>query len=167
MKKEIREKVKEFKSREQQIIMAINENPGDSKLKAEFMKIRKEKRDWLNELGGRLEVKNAQEAAMLDTLISEAEIDMSKVAKREAELSEYITQSAKKAKEIQPGYERTIDDKGQMIAIIEQSVMDKIRRIDKFNKKRNKKSFLNIAICKFKKSKQQSQESEQQGPSQE
>ncbi len=167
MKKEIREKVKEFKSREQQIIMAINENPSDSKLKAEFMKIRKEKRDWLNELGGRLEVKNAQEAAMLDTLISEVEIDMSKVAKREAELSEYITQSAKKAKEIQPGYERTIDDKGQMIAIIEQSVMDKIRRIDKFNKKRNKKSFLNIAICKFKKSKQQSQESEQQGPSQE
>lgn len=166
MKKEIREKVIEFKKKEQELIIAINENPEDSKLKTELMKVRKEKRDWLNKLGGRLEIKNSEEAAMLDAMVSDAERTISKAAKRNVELQEYISQSAKRFREPQLGYERTLDDKGQMEAIAEQSAMDKVRKIDKFNKKRNKKSFLNIVVCKFKKSKQQSQEQENQGPSQ-
>lgn len=166
MKREIREKVIDFKKNEENLLIAISENPEDSKLKADLMKLRKEIRTWLNEVGGRLEVKNAQEAAMLDTLISDAEHQISWAAKKYVELNQYIAQSAKRAREPQPGYERVVDDKSQIAAISEQSAIDKVGKVDKFNRKRNKKSFLNIVICKFKKSKQQTQEQEAQGPSQ-
>lgn len=166
MKREIREKVREFKKKEEEFIIAISKNPDDSKLKAEYMKLRKEIRSWLNEIGGRESIKNAEDAAMLDTLVSDAEHQISRAAKKNIELNEFISESAKRARDVQPGYERTMDDKGQIAAIAEISAMDKVKKIDKFNKKRNKKSFLNIVICKFKKSKQQSQEQENQGPSQ-
>lgn len=166
MRKEVREKIRDFQKREKNIIVAISENPGDSKLKADLMKIRSEKKKWLSEVGGFSEDMTLEELSGLEVMVSAADREISRAAKYEASLEEYIAQTAKKLRDPQPGYERVIDDKGQMIAIAEQSAMNKVKTLDKFNKKRNKKSFLNVVICKFKKSKQQSQEQEQQGPSQ-
>ena len=166
MKKEIKEKLREFQRKEKDIIVAISENPSESKLKADLMKIRSEKKKWLNEVGGFSEDMSLEELSGLEAMVSAADREISRAAKYEASLEEYIAMSAKKIREPQPGYERVVDDKSQMIAIAEQSAMNKVRTLDKFNKKRNKKSFLNVVICKFKKSKQQSQEQEQQGPSQ-
>ena len=72
-------------------------------------------------------------------MVSAADREISRAAKYEASLEEYIAMSAKKIRETQPGYERVVDDKSQMIAIAEQSAMNKVRTLDKFNKKRNKK----------------------------
>jgi hypothetical protein len=44
------------------------------------MKLRKEIRSWLNEIGGREGIKNAEDAAMLDTLVSDAEHQISRAA---------------------------------------------------------------------------------------
>lgn len=166
MKKEIKEKVIEFKKKEEELLQAINKNPQDSKLKADLMKLKNEVKKWLGEVGGISSEMSQEEIAQLEMMTSSAERAIFKAAKYNAELTEYITQSAKRAREIQPGYERVIEDKGQMASIAEHNAIDKVRAIDKVNRKRNKKSFLNIVICKFKKSKQQQQEQESDGPSQ-
>ncbi len=166
MKKEIREKVIEFKEREENLLISLNENPTEQRYRAELMKLKNERKKWLNEIAGFSSDLTPEEITQIDMLVSSAEREISRAAKYYAGLSEYITQSARKFREPQPGYEKVVDDKGQMVAIAEHCAMDKVRQLDKLNRKRNKKSFLNIVICKFKKSKQQEQAQESDGPSQ-
>lgn len=166
MKKEIREKVIEFKEREEKLLISLNENPTEQRYRAELMKLKNERKKWLNEIAGLSSDLTPEEIAQIDMLVSSAEREISRAAKYYAGLSEYISQSARRSREPQPGYERVVDDKGQMVAIAEHCAMDKVRQLDKLNRKRNKKSFLNIVICKFKKSKQQEQAQESDGPSQ-
>lgn len=166
MKKEIREKIVEFKKKEEKLLLDINENPENSKLKADLMKLKNELKKWLSEVGGLSSDMSEAEVTQLEMLVSSAEHAIYRAAKHGAEFSEFITQSLKRARESQPGFEIMVNDKSQSVALSEQTAMDKVGAIDKFNKKRNKKSFLNIVICKFKKTKQQEQSQESDGPSQ-
>ncbi len=167
MKREIKEKVIELKKIERDLIIAISKNPEDSKLKADLMRARSEKNKWLNEIGGFAEDMSLEEISYLESCVAGAGSDISRAAKYEANLSEYITQVAEGATGTQLGYERMVDDKSQMIAIAEQSAMEKVRKLDKFNRKRNKQSFVNVVICKFKRPKtSENTQDSQKGPTQ-
>lgn len=167
MKKEIREKVAEFKKMERDLIVSINKNPQDSSLKVELLKVKAEKRKWLNKVGGFAEGMNPEDFSYLESLVKSASFDISRAAKYEANLAEYISQVAENIKGTEPGYERIVDDKGQLVAIAEQSAMEKVRKLDKFNRKRNKQSFVNVVICKFKRPKiSENTQDSQKGPTQ-
>ncbi len=166
MKKETKLKIAEFKNRKSGLILTLKAEPENQKVVADMQALNSEIVAWLQSIAGEIETMTAEEKAQVEKLIKKAHEAIHIAGRRESELVGYIHESAKRAHEYQPGYERIVDDKGQMSAIAEQCARNNVAKIEKFNKKRNKKSFLNIVICKFKKSKQQSQESDKvtEGP---
>ena len=167
MKREIREKAIEFRQREEDLLVALKANPDDSALKVEMMKFRKEKKDWLNQVGGLADDMSLEEIAKLESLVEAAERDLTVAAKNSASVYEYISNAANNFKCFIPNYERTVDDKSQLEAIAEDAALSRVNALDRFNRKRNKQSFVNVVICKFKrlKSRENTQDS-QQGPTQ-
>ena len=165
MKKEIRNRVVDFRKKEESLIIEINKNPDNSSLKTELMKLRNERKKWLNDVGGFSANMLPEDVAKLENMVSNADRSMSKAARTSADVVEYISECAKHARDYIPGYQRRVDDMGQIAAIAEDVAISKVKELDKFNKKRNHQSFLNVIICKFKRPKTQEQSNEAQGPS--
>ena len=157
MKKEIESKVSEFIRRESNLIVALNKKTTDSKSRADLLKLRHEIMTWLNELGGRKTITRAEDGAALDQLVHNAASDMSHTAKINAQLVEFIEQSIK-TREDWSDYDRVVEDYGQLEALAQMRANKSVKALEKFNKKLNGKSFLNVLMCKFKKSKAQESE---------
>ena len=167
MKREIREKAIEFRQREEDLLVASKANPDDASLKVEMMRFRKEKKDWLSQIGGLTDDMSLVEIAKLNSLVEAAEMGLTRAAKNSASVAEYISKAAENIRDYVPNYERNVDDKCQLAAIAEDSAIERVKALDKFNRKRNKQSFINVVICKFKRQKaSENTQDSQQGPTQ-
>lgn len=165
MKKEIENKLSEFIRRESNLIVAINANPSDSKARTDMLKLRHEITEWLGELGGSKTLSRPEDCAALDVLMRNATIDISHTAKINSQLVEYIQSAAREGGDAWARYEKIVEDFSQLEALSQAKAEKAIKALQKFNKKVNGKSFLNVLMCKFRKSKAQENANENQGPS--
>ena len=162
-KEEIRIKIADFKTRESELILKLNEDASNKEVAQQMTLVRKQLREWLYSFIEKPENLKEEERERLDQMVDNAMKAILRAGKLNADLASYISECAKNFDKVIPNYERVMEDKGQMAILAEQNAFDKVSKIDKLNKKKNKNSFLNVVICKFRKSKQQSQESDK-GP---
>ena len=161
MKKEIRQKISGYKTRVAPLILKLKEEPGNPEAVRKLQVIEKEIAAWLQTIVGDMSSMTPQELSSLENMFADVQKAVLNAGQKEAELSAFISASARRIKEPQPYYERIVDDKSQVAVLAEESACDRVAAIEKFIKKKNRKPFLNISICKFRKSKQQAaQESE-------
>lgn len=165
MKKELENKIEEFIRRESNLIVTLNANPTDSKARVDMLKLRHEITEWLGMVGGSKTLQRPEDCAALDRLIRKATAEISRTAKINSRLVEYIEETMKQSGEAWADYERVVEDYGQLEALAQADANKAVKDIVKFDKKVNGKSFLNILMCKFKKSKAQEKSNENQGPS--
>ena len=165
MKKELANKIEEFIKRESNLIVTLNANPSDSKARVEMLKLRHEITEWLGTVGGSKTLQRPEDCAALDRLIRKASAEISRTAKINSKLVEYIEETMKQGGDAWINYERIVEDYSQLEALAQADANKAVKDIVKFDKKVNGKSFLNILMCKFKKSKAQENANENQGPS--
>lgn len=157
MKKEIENKLSEFIRKESNLIFVLNKNATDSKSRAALLKLRHEVLAWLAEIGGGETITKPEDRAELDQLVHNAASEISHTAKINSQLVGFIEESMK-TKDGWRDYERIVEDYGQLEALAQMRASKAIKALDKFNKKINGKGFLNVIMCKFKKSKAQTSE---------
>jgi len=116
-------------------------------------------------VGGSKTLQRPEDCAALDRLIGKATAEISRTAKINSRLVEYIEETMKQGGDAWADYERVVEDYGQLEALAQADANKAVKDIVKFDKKANGKSFLNILMCKFKKSKAQEKSNENQGPS--
>lgn len=165
MKKELANKIEEFIKRESNLIVTLNANPSDSKARVEMLKLRHEITEWLGTVGGSKTLQRPEDCAALDRLIRKASAEISRTAKINSKLVEYIEETMKQGGDAWINYERIVEDYSQLEALAQADANKAVKDIVKFDKKVNGKSFLNVLMCKFKKSKAQENANENQGPS--
>lgn len=159
MKKEIREQFNEYKHRESEAILKIFADKKDVSAKAELDEARQEAVKWLESLSGISENSTQEAKDLVGRMVGAASREIEYAAKESAYLISYIRECTQKREGSWPSYYAITENMGQSLALAEQSAMDKIRKIVNYNKKQNKKSFLNNVICRLRKSKlQESQE---------
>lgn len=161
MKKEIRQKISGYRTRVKPLILKLKEEPGNPEAVRKLQAIEKEITEWLQTIAGDMSSMTPQELSSLEKMFADVQKAVLHAGQKDAELSAFISASARRYRDPQPHYERIVDDKSQVAVLAEEAACDKVAAIEKFIKKRNRKPFLNISICKFRKSKQQAaQESE-------
>lgn len=162
MKKiEIEKKVAEFKRKGSDIF----ELEGDEYTK-KLAEYKKEISDWVQSVAGDFSSLRDSDQKKMNLLISEARDLIELVSRANSIHIKFIRGTAENFKNPQSNYERVSDDMGQWTAINEMEACKKVEKIGRLNKKANRKSFLNVAICKFRKTVnrevQANQESEEQ-----
>ena len=162
---EIREKVLEFKQREERLLMDIKERPLDQNTRNELKKLIQERQKWLFELGGASDEMSMKEIEKLNLLVTAAEKELSSAAASFVALSEF---NATAAKSPQPNYEITLEKKSKHADFSELSALNKINAIVCFDKRRRQKSFVKAKIGEIRrKIKSAYKDNGSQGPSQE
>ena len=160
MNKETREKITEFKKREAGLLLSILENPSqDAVFKLYLSKLRKERANWLGEIGGKTQDLPAETMMKLDELVARAAESISLAALRHFQLEAYINDAHKNGSNYGRCYEMMIENYGQLEALSEMAAEGHIRALERFNNKINGRSFLSVLLCKFKKAKSQEAES--------
>lgn len=155
MKKELTQKISEFIRKESNLMTRVEKVPGDTKAAADLMKLRAEKNRWLTQVGGGKSVVKPEDVVTLENLVREAASEITRAAKINKKMVEYIETAIK---ENMAGYERVVEDYGQLEALAEMSAQSIVKKLDKLNSRVNGKGFLNVVMCKFKKSKMQENE---------
>lgn len=166
MKKETREKVYQTIQLEEELYTALTKKPEDSELKARVAKFKKDKEDFLKQTGGVSSELSEKDLVELNKRISKASQAISRAANGRRELLDFIHSNARKVMTMEQ-YTNISEDKGQMSALADVYAIDKVNDLVKFNRRMNGKSFLNVVICKFKRTKSQQQEKETQSPTNE
>lgn len=161
MKKEIRQKILGFKNRVTPLFLRLKAEPGNPEAVRKLEAIGEEVSAWLQTIIGDMSSMSPQEAKELERMVADVQNAIYNAGQKDADLSAFIAASAKKYKEPQPHYERIVDDKAQISFLALETAYERVAAIEKFVKKKNKKPFLGISNCKFRKPKQQdTQESE-------
>lgn len=163
-KEEIRLRVADFKTRESELILKLNEDASNKETAQQMVLVRKHLSEWLYSIIQKPENLSDEEREQLDQMV---EIAMNAIL-RAGKLNAVLAKSFSDGENISPKhflqYESLIKENSRKAFLAEQNACDKVLKIDKLNKKKNRNNFLNVVICKFRKSKQQSQESDK-GPS--
>lgn len=165
MKKELREKISQFITTEGRLVSKAEDFPSDQKTSAALLKFRHEKNAWLREVGGGKSVVKPEDVMILESLIREASAEITRAAKIHNQMTSYISSAIEEGFHSMGNYERVVDDYSQLEALAEMSAQDIVKKLVKLNNRVNGKSFLNVLLCKFKKSKAQENVNENQGPS--
>lgn len=134
----------QFKIAEAKEILKIEKDPLDSKAAEELQDIRLDRFAWLCEIAGYSKGKKLSEPelAVLEQLISSAEISMNHVAENYAKLLGVIESAAKNSRKPVPNYDRQTDDYSQLVALGEISVLNRIKELEFFKNRNEKGSFL-------------------------
>ena len=159
MKKELIEQIEEFKKREVSLLLELKDYPNNEEVNARMAQFMLQKKAWLETIGGALGNLSPANRKKLVGLVSAAEKEMTRAAKMNASLIVFIEDSAHDPSLTMNGYDQIIEDNSQLEALYDEAVRKKVNALDKFNKKQNKKSFVGVDVCKFRKSKTQEQES--------
>lgn len=167
MKKEITQKISELIRTESNLVSRAEDFPSDPKTSTALMKFRHDKNAWLTEVGGGKTIVRPEDVMQLENLVREASAEITRAAKINKQLSSFISSvfEEEKHSDAYYNYERVVDDYSQLEALAEMSVQKLVKQLQKLNKRVNGKSFLNVLMCKFKKSKSQENANENQGPS--
>ena len=166
MKKETRENVYQTIQLEEEIFTALIKKPEDPELKSRVAKFKKDKESFLKQTGGFSSELSEKDLAEINKRISKASLAISRAANLRCELAEFIHGNARKSMTMEQ-YANVSEDKGQMSALADVYAVDRVNDLIKFNRKMNRKNFLNVVICKFKRPKSQQQERETQSPTNE
>ena len=165
MKRELRQKISEFIRIESNLITKSEDYPSDPKTSASLMKFRHEKSAWFTEIGGGKTVVKPEDIAELQSLVREASAEVTRAAKINRQMVRYIHSVLEDGAHPMENYERIVDDYSQLEALAEMNIQKYVRMLEKLNARANGKGFLNVIMCKFKKSKAQENTNENQGPS--
>ena len=106
-----------------------------------------------------------EDVMQLESMVREAAAEITRAAKINKQMVQYINAAIEDRSHGMDGYERVVDDYSQLEALAEMSAQKLVRNLEKFNKRVNGKGFLNVVMCKFKKAKAQENANENQGPS--
>lgn len=165
MNKEYRRKIAEFIRTESTLMSKSEDFPSDPKTSADLLKFRHDKSAWLTEIGGGKTVVKPEDVMQLESMVREAAAEITRAAKINKQMVQYINAAIEDRSHGMDGYERVVDDYSQLEALAEMSAQKLVRNLEKFNKRVNGKGFLNVVMCKFKKAKAQENANENQGPS--
>lgn len=160
MKKEVREKISDFKRREANLLFVIMKNAEQAAANKLFLaKLRRDKTQWLREIGGYSQSMPMETVAKLDELVAKAADSISIAALRNAQLQAYLDDAIKNGSDRGRYHEVMVENYGQLEALSEMAAADNVKALERFNRKINGKSFLSVLACKFRKSKAQESES--------
>lgn len=165
MNKVIRSQVADFKKKESDLLVELIRDPNNAEIKTRMGQLMLAKKAWLETIGGALGKLTPEDRKRLVEMVKEAEQSITRAARINANLVIFINDSIANNSASTRRYQVIVEDNSQLEALAEDSACRKVRDLEKFNKKRNGKSFLNVSMCKFKKSKTQENANEQQGPS--
>ena len=160
MRKEIAEKVEEFKRKEADLRVAIMKDSENEELLQQMTALKLLRRAWLEKIGGFTLDLDDEKTAKLKNLVEAAEERISTAASINANLLIYIDYATRGAGQKSNNYDRIVEDNGQLETLAQEDACKRVRALDKFNRKNNKKSFINFVECKFKKTKTQEQSQE-------
>ena len=161
MKKEIKKQYESFRNRETEMFQKLYNNKDDAEAKEQLQQIQTEVCQWLESLVGGLEEKPVDKQEKLKKLIDSADKEIAYAAKQNADMISYVHECVQTDRTSGPKYYAMTETMGQVAALADQAAWGRVRKIANYSKKQDRKNFLNIAICKFKKSKlQKAQESE-------
>lgn len=161
MKKEIKIQYENFRNRETDMFQKLNNDKNDAEAKEQLRQIQAEVCQWLEGLVGGLEEKPLDKQEKLRKTIQKTEQEIAYAAKQNADMIAYVRECIQTDGASGPKYYAITETMGQVAALADQSAWGKVRKIANYSKKQERRNFLNVAICKFKKSKlQKTQESE-------
>lgn len=160
MKKEIRERVADFKNRASELYVKLDKNNTNQEADHKMMQVRGEVSAWLESFVEITADMSQEKQDELANMILDAHYAIMFMSRQEANFKKKTAEYAKNCKNEPMTKLKALGDLEQIVALAEMSACEKVRKIERFNKKINRKNFLNIVICKFKKSKSQTQECE-------
>ena len=160
MQKEIRERVADFKNRASELFVKLDNNNTDRETDHKMQQLRGEVSAWLESLVEVTADMSQEKQEELTDMILDAHYAIMFLSRLEATFKKKTSEFVKNRKN-DPVIELIVlGDIEKRVDSAEISACEKVGKIEKFNKKINRKNFLNIVICKFKKSKSQTQESD-------
>lgn len=134
--------IKEYKEAEAAELLKIKNNPLDDEAVSRLHEIRIYRLAWLCGLAGfSNDAKLSEdEIFILDKLISPIEDEMNVSAENYALLLGLIDEGSKNIKKVIPNYNRLIDDYSEREALLELSILEKLKKLESVTKRNNKGS---------------------------
>ena len=150
MKKDIKEKILKLAEKASTVYDELEKDSKGESIK-NLVAARQEISDWLREYSGISKIIELEEKEKLNQLIGDAAKSIMIAAKMISSYNQKIVAYLKREVSSEKVDERDLNDYEQLSILSVNSACDKVRKIEKFNKKRNREEYLNVAICKFKK----------------
>lgn len=160
MRKEIKENVKGFKNRIAELYVLLDKCNTDKNADHQMMKVRGEMEEWLKSIAKISSEMSQEDQHALWSKLYSAMTAITHAGRTEADLRNLEIKYAKNYKGRKFSKQVQLLDMERMSEFAEMYACEKVRQIEKLNKKINRKDFLNVAACRFKKSKVQSKERE-------